>query len=154
MKRFKTSRRFAGLVIVASLLMLPLASLATSYIDPGSSTAYAANCDPVAAQKPKDGEKESYKLDPSCNDPSRSQKCKNGECLFENYLQPGLNLMAAIVGLACAGSYIAAGIRYETSADNSQKVSDAKQRIVTTTFVLIGFFVFYAFMKYLIPGGV
>jgi hypothetical protein len=79
--------------------------------------------------------------------------CPQGRCIIEKYLQPGMNLLAAAVGLAVTASFITAGIRYSTSADNPQKVSEAKQRMVTSAMVLIGFFTFYAFLNYLIPGG-
>ena len=79
--------------------------------------------------------------------------CRNGQCLIQNYVQPALNLMAALVGLAVTVSFIMAGIRYASSGDSPQKVSEAKQRMVTSVFVLIGFFTFYAAMNYLIPGG-
>jgi len=153
MERFKTGRKLAALVAVAAVLLMPVASYALSYITSSSTgVAYAANCDKGVAYKDEDGK--TYTIDPSCNDPARNQKCKNGQCLIENYIQPALNLLAAGVGLACAVSFIMAGIRYESSADNSQKVSDAKQRIVNTIFVLIGFFTFYALMQYLVPGGI
>lgn len=79
--------------------------------------------------------------------------CDKGNCIIEKYIQPGLNLAAAMVGLAVTISFITAGIRYASSADNPQKVSEAKQRMVTSVMVLVGFFTFYALMNYLIPGG-
>jgi hypothetical protein len=93
--------------------------------------------------------------DGSCSLPplKNSDACPRGQCIIDRYIQPGVNLVAGMVGLAVTISFISAGIRYATSADSPQKVSEAKQRMVTSVFVLVGFFTFYAAMNYLIPGG-
>lgn len=75
------------------------------------------------------------------------------QCLINKYVQPTINVLAAMVGITVTISIIVAGIQYATSADNSQKVSAAKQRMVTSIFVLVGFGFFYAFLNYVIPGG-
>lgn len=80
-------------------------------------------------------------------------ECPEGRCLFDKYINPLINTLSALVGVAVTISIIVAGIRYGTSADNSQKVSEAKQRMVTSILVLVGYFLFYAFLNYIIPGG-
>jgi len=82
-----------------------------------------------------------------------TNNCPKGQCIIDKYLQPAINLVSALVGIAVAASIIRNGIRYSTSGDNSQKVSEAKQGLVTAAFVLVGYFTFFAFMNYLIPGG-
>jgi hypothetical protein len=79
--------------------------------------------------------------------------CAKGQCIIDNYLRPAINTLSALVGVAVVISLIVAGIQYSTSADNSQAVSAAKQRMVTAVMVLVGYFSLYAFLNWVIPGG-
>ena len=150
MQRKDTNRtllklRTAGLIVMLALVISPVVgSQLTSSSGSQSGVVFAADTPTTEDTSDTWG-----------NDPSRTknQKCANGTCIIENYIQPALNLLAAVVGLSVTISIIAAGIRYATSADSPQKVSEAKQRIVNSIFVLIGFFTFYALMKFLLPGG-
>jgi hypothetical protein len=75
------------------------------------------------------------------------------QCVITRYIDPLIALMSALVGVAVTISIIYAGIQYGSSADSPQKVSQAKQRIVTSVFVLVGFFVLYQAFSWLTPGG-
>lgn len=70
------------------------------------------------------------------------------------YINPLIKAVAAMVGLAVTASIIWAGIQYATSADDPQKVTAAKQRMLTSVLTLLGFFLFFAFLNWIIPGGV
>lgn len=109
----------------------------------------ADNCDDCDPEDTTQTDSSCYVLPPQ----TITNNCPKGQCIINTYLQPAINLVSALVGLVIAASIISAGIRYATSADNPQKVSEAKQRLVTSIFVLVGFFTFYALMNYLIPGG-
>lgn len=79
-------------------------------------------------------------------------------CLAENpivkWLNFFINLLAAIVFVGATAMMIFAGIEYTAAGDNTQKVQAAKQRITNVIIGLIAFFFLYAFMNWLIPGGV
>jgi Type IV secretion system pilin len=124
-------------------------AIALTQVPTISSTLTAGNGTVFAATTCGDGKVECPKLEPQ----KITSTCPKGQCLIDKYIQPAVNLLAGLVGLAVTISIIMAGIRYATSADSPQKVSEAKQRLVTSIFVLIGFFTFYALMNYLIPGG-
>lgn len=135
----------AGLVLGLAMLLMPALVYVPAFRLADVQSSVSAAC----AQGEKANKDGSCSLPPIKN----SEECDKGSCIIERYIQPGVNLVASMVGLAVTISYISAGIRYASSADSAQKVSEAKQRLVNTTFVLIGFFVFYATMNYLIPGG-
>lgn len=82
------------------------------------------------------------------------KQCPQGQCIIDKYIIPFINFVSALVGVGVTMSIIYAGIQYAASGDNAQKVSAARQRITTSIFVLIGYFVFYAFLNWVIPGGI
>jgi len=47
-----------------------------------------------------------------------------------------------------------AGIQYMTARDNAQNVQAAKEKIWNVVFGLVAYFFLYAFIQWLIPGGV
>jgi Type IV secretion system pilin len=65
----------------------------------------------------------------------------------------GINFLAAAVGLIAVIMLIIAGIQYTTSNGNPQAVQAAKTKIINILIGLISFFLLYAFMQWLIPGG-
>lgn len=136
---------WAGLTIALAVLLMPALVYVPAFRVADVQPSVSAGC----------AQGETANKDGSCSLPPLTidDRCPRGDCIIQRYIQPGVNLVAGMVGLAVTISYISAGIRYATSADSAQKVSEAKQRLVTTTFVLIGFFTFYAAMNYLIPGG-
>jgi hypothetical protein len=74
--------------------------------------------------------------------------------LVKKYINPMIKALAALVGLGVTASIIWAGIQYGTSADDPGKVTAAKQRILVSVLTLLGFFVFFAFLNWIVPGGV
>lgn len=68
-------------------------------------------------------------------------------------LEWGLNLLAATAGIAAVGMLIYASILYITSNGDPGKVADAKKKIGNIIGAFIAFFFLYAFMQWLIPGG-
>lgn len=96
-------------------------------------------------------QQETPKLGPQKNDIS---SCPRGQCIFQDYINPAIKVVSALVGIGVTISIIIGGIEYAVSADNSNKVSAAKTRIVKSIFVLLGYFFFLAFMNWVIPGGI
>jgi hypothetical protein len=64
-----------------------------------------------------------------------------------------VNFLSAGVGLVVVGSIIVGGIQYAVAGNNANTVSAAKKRIQDTIIALIAFFFIYAFLNWLIPGG-
>lgn len=81
-------------------------------------------------------------------------ECPQGQCIIDKYINPAIKAVSAMVGIGVTVSIIYAGIQMSSSANNPQKVSAARQRIATSFFVLVGYFVFLAFLNWVIPGGI
>ncbi len=65
-----------------------------------------------------------------------------------------INFLAGLVGVVVVGSVIFGGIQYITAGDNPQAVSAARKRIADSLLALLAFGFTYAFLQWLIPGGV
>lgn len=65
-----------------------------------------------------------------------------------------VNFLGAAVGVVVVGSIILGGIQYATASENSSAVSQAKQRILNGVIALVAFIFLFAFLQWLIPGGV
>jgi len=51
-------------------------------------------------------------------------------------------------------SIILGGIQYSASEGDPQKASQAKSRITKTVFAIVSYFFLYAFLQFIVPGGV
>jgi hypothetical protein len=71
----------------------------------------------------------------------------------DHYINPFILLLSALVGVVAVISIILAGIQYAGSADDPGTVSKAKQRIFNTIIGLIAYIFLFAFLSYIIPGG-
>ncbi|HSX29892.1 MAG TPA: hypothetical protein VLE73_05020 [Candidatus Saccharimonadales bacterium] len=85
------------------------------------------------------------------------QVCSNGTgacaTFIQKYINPFIKLLTAIVGVGAALSIIIAGIQYSQSADDPSAVSKAKMRIVQTLIGVLGYLFLFAFLNYVVPGG-
>jgi len=89
----------------------------------------------------------------SCEDPA--VQCTNNKCdLVAKYVNPMLKLLAAVFGTIAVISVIAGGIQYTSSSGDPQKVAEAKKRLVNTIIAVVAFLFMYAFLQFLIPGGI
>ena len=73
--------------------------------------------------------------------------------LISKYVNPAINLLSALAGVAITISIIVAGIRYSSASGDPQKSAAAKHRIASTVIALIAFILLYAALNFLIPGG-
>ncbi len=86
----------------------------------------------------------------------------NGEsaqaCLSKNPLVKwtlyAINFLAAGVGVVVTIMIIIGGIQYASAGPNPQQVQAAKKKIANALIALVAFFFLYAFMQYLVPGGI
>ena len=82
--------------------------------------------------------------------------CKTGDAcgnFIDEYINPFIILLSGLVGVFAVISIIIAGIQYSSSADDPSKVSKAKQRIFNTVIGLVAYIFLFAFLNYLVPGG-
>lgn len=93
---------------------------------------------------------------------------KHTVCVANNNVQNQLNtnpifkdlntvityFLTPLVGIVIVGNLIAGGIEYSTAGGESAKVSAARKRIGNTFIALFAFLLLWAFVQWLVPGGV
>lgn len=109
------------------------------------------DCNQARAMLP--GQEERYDIEATCN-PGRGQQLNSENCAIYAYLLIFINGLSAMVGIAVVGMIIYGGIQYSMSADDPQKVSAAKDKIKNAIIALVAYISLYAFLQWLIPGGV
>lgn len=65
-----------------------------------------------------------------------------------------VNFLSAGVGIVVTGVIIVGGIQYMTAGDNPQAITAAKKRITNALIALVAFLFMFAFLQWLVPGGV
>lgn len=71
-----------------------------------------------------------------------------------NDIQVVVNFLSAGVGIVVVAMLIIGGVEYSAAGDNPQKLTAAKQRIINALIALVAFILSFAFLQWLIPGGV
>lgn len=90
-----------------------------------------------------------------CNNTTTSDTLK--KCVQTNQITKDLqlivNVLSAGVGIVVIGMIILGGIQYSIAGDNPQATGAAKQRIANALIALFAFLFIFAFLQWLIPGG-
>lgn len=73
--------------------------------------------------------------------------------LVTKYINPLVNFLIALVGIAVVISIVIGGIQYGSSGGDPQKVTAAKNRIRNSLVALVTFIFLFAILNFLIPGG-
>lgn len=92
-----------------------------------------------------------------CTDPAASgnSTCTASNCnLIAKYINPLITLLSALVGLVVTISIVIGGIQYSSSAGDPQAATAAKNRIRNAIIALVAFIFLYAFLQFLVPGGI
>ncbi|MDB5183207.1 MAG: hypothetical protein JWO47_991 [Candidatus Saccharibacteria bacterium] len=128
--------------------------ISSSGTDVSHGDAYAANGGPVVSSD----------TDPASNVSISEPNAKTNDCTgaainrdncgIVKYLAFFINILSAVVGIVVTGVIIWGGIEYSTSGGDPAKVQAAKKKIYNGVFSLIAFIFTYAFLQYIIPGGV
>jgi len=74
--------------------------------------------------------------------------------LIAKYINPLITLLSALVGLVVTISIVIGGIQYSSSAGDPQAATAAKNRIRNAIIALVAFIFLYAFLQFLVPGGI
>jgi hypothetical protein len=79
-------------------------------------------------------------------------------CVKQNVIIQDLNvivnILGAVVGVVVTGAIILGGIQYSMAGDSPDAVGKAKKRITNGLFALVAFLLVYAFLQWIVPGGV
>lgn len=101
--------------------------------------------------KEKEGETSDNRL-VNCADCKDVDLTKN--CRIAGYLQKFINAISAIVGIVCVVMIAVWGIQYTIARDNPQTTATARLRLVQTVIALVSYLFVYAFLQWVVPGGV
>lgn len=77
----------------------------------------------------------------------------NDNCINKD-IQLVVNFLSAGVGVVITIVIIIAGLQYMTSRDNPQAVQASKTRLINAVIALVAFVFIYAFLQWVVPGGV
>lgn len=87
-------------------------------------------------------------------DAKPGEELNKDNCSIIGWLVIGINTLSALVALTVVIVIIVAGIRYSAAGDDPQKVAQAKARIMNAIIALVVFIFMYAFLQWVVPGGV
>ena len=145
----KIKKLFILLTALTALLMMPAAALAA--VIPGEQQAI-----PSANPQSQPSSTQTIKSDTLGNDCPKFAN-KTGICsdnpIIRN-LNTVVNVLSGLVGVVVVGTIILGGIQYAMAGDKAEAVSAAKQRIINGLIALLAFLFIFAFLQWLIPGGV
>lgn len=71
-----------------------------------------------------------------------------------NLLDMAVNFLAAGIGVIVVVMIIIGGIQYTSAGNNPQTVAAARKKITNAVIAFVAFLLVYAFMQWLIPGGI
>lgn len=159
------------ILIVAIIMAAPLGGLL--------STGLVSAADPATTLKPSDCPPPSAvsKIGPTAGqvckkvpadcpsgkvDKDDDSKClplgSNPVALKDNLIVQDLNkivnVLSGLVGVVVVGTIILGGIQFATAGDKADAVSAAKKRITNGVLALVVFLFIFAFLQWLIPGGI
>jgi hypothetical protein len=77
----------------------------------------------------------------------------SGTCLFSKYINPIIQLISAVIGVAIVIGIVYGAIEYITSGGDPQRAASGRQRITNALLGLAAFILLYAFLQFIIPGG-
>jgi len=76
----------------------------------------------------------------------------DGQKIYDG-LAKVINVLSSLVALIVIISIVFGGIQYTTAGGDPQKVAAAKSRIVNSVMAFFVFVFIFAFLQYLVPGG-
>lgn len=93
---------------------------------------------------------------PDGNNPASQQEIQ--KCLKDNKIVQDLNtfinFLSAGVGIIIIVMIIIGGIQYSTAGGSSDATTKAKNKIINALIALFAYLLLYAFVQWLVPGGV
>jgi len=91
-------------------------------------------------------------------DTGNQDKSNQDNCIIYNpllqWIRFFINVISSIIIVGAIVMVTLAGLEYSASGDNSQTVQNAKKRITNVLLGLVSYFFLYAFLQWVIPGGV
>ena len=133
----------------------PLTGLAAAGPSPTGSTAQdCTNADACQGTSLCTKASDCPSTDPALN--FNNSPCKDaGNCdLITKYVNPFIRFLAVLAVLAVIAGIIWGSIEFATAGGDSQRVASGKSKIQKALIGLLALIFLYAFLQWLIPGGV
>ncbi|MGH7142141.1 MAG: hypothetical protein ACREF5_01560 [Candidatus Saccharimonadales bacterium] len=83
----------------------------------------------------------------------KSSSTTDTQCLFSKYVNPVIDLLSAAVGVVVVIAIIIGAIEYTSSAGDPQRSASGRQHIMNALLGLFAYFFLYAFLQFIVPGG-
>ncbi|HUY53105.1 MAG TPA: hypothetical protein VMV24_00825 [Candidatus Dormibacteraeota bacterium] len=87
-------------------------------------------------------------------DPNGCNSNNGSNCLITGYINPLIKFLNVAVSLVVVISVVMGGVQYSTSRDNPEAVKAARKRILNALLGFAAYFLLYAFLNFIIPGGI
>ena len=95
--------------------------------------------------------------DEKVSDPALAavSKCNANSCDFiSKYINPTINMLSVLVGVAVVIGIIWGAIEVSMSAGDPQKSASGKNHIRNAIIALVAYILLFAFLQWVVPGGV
>jgi hypothetical protein len=76
------------------------------------------------------------------------------DCIVGGYIDPIIRFLNIAVGIVAVIAIVLGGIQYSASRDNPEAVKSARKHILNALLGLVCYFLLYAFLNFIIPGGI
>jgi hypothetical protein len=133
------------------LVSLVLLGVFMGFVLPIGSTVIAAPIDYVADVTCPSGQ--TLQSDGNTCCPNSVPTNNDMACLFAKYINPAVQLLSAAIGLVVVIATIVGAIEYITSEGDPQRANAGRKHITNALLALFAFVLLYAFLQFLIPGG-
>lgn len=120
---------------------------------PASSHSFGLNAEQSYSSSNKDEDKQTYNFAADCK-PDGGGELSAENCGIVAYLVVFIQILSAAVGVLVVIMIVWGGIKYTSSKDNPQQTAEAKETIRNAIIGLVAYFFIFAFLQWLIPGGI
>lgn len=159
------------ILIVAIIMAAPLGGLLYTAPVSAADPAATIDCGSIGVSKKGPTKGKVCKKDPAACLSGKVDKKDDSKCLqignscdkttgicsnnpIVKDLNAIVNVLSGLVGVVVVGTIILGGIQYAAAGDKAEAVSAAKKRITNGVLALLAFLFIFAFLQWLIPGGV
>jgi hypothetical protein len=134
-------------ILASVVLLIASASPALARIDPGT----GGPSQNTTSASGSGSSPDKSACDNTTNTPAL-KKCVQNNAITKD-LQLIVNVLSAGVGIIIIGMIILGGTQYSMAGDNAQAITAAKQRITNALIALAAYLFLFAFLQWLVPGG-
>jgi len=148
-------------IILASVLLVSIVSLVSAVhvngqpvLQPtniGTYIAMGADSGVDTSDNWDAGAMEKKKLNAVC---SVEGDLDTDNCKFLAFLVGAVKALSAVVGVVVVITIVVGGIQYSTARNNPQAVASAKKKIFMAVLALVIYLFGFAFLNWLVPGGI